>query len=46
MESSVRIPVAVETVLLKRTCELMLRGRAAPQGDQMVEVNGIASVIS
>ena len=46
MESSVRIPVAVETVLLKRTCELILRGRAAPQGDQMVDVNGIASVIS
>jgi hypothetical protein len=45
-ESSVSSPVAVLTVLLKRTWESIFRGSAAPQGDQTVDVNGMESVIS
>jgi len=46
MESSVKIPVAEDKVLVNRTCELTLSGRAAPQGEKMVEVNGMLSEIS
>jgi hypothetical protein len=46
IESSVRISVAEVTVLVNRICELRLRGSAAPQGEKIVDVNGIVSDIS
>lgn len=44
--SSVMSPVPVVEVLVKRTWELMLRGKEAPQGDQMTDVKGMVSLMT
>jgi len=42
-ESVVRIPSALESVLVRRIWELMFKAWTCPQGAQTVEVNGISS---